>query len=308
MPEAEPEDFGWVRLWVPAHWSTQLSEASWSCQVATVTGFYTDQIYAPAFGNGPTMCPQAGQGDWLLIRHTSSKPPSNAANTTLDGLPAWASPTTPTGAVSYDLPSLETDIIAVGPTAHLIAETAQPSALYDVLTATYPTAIPATWRHVDFEGASARIPAEWPDEQVPSGDEPGLCGSQVFDTPEYLYTDPSPSNSKVVSCGTQTNGFAVKPADGLFLHPSAGPNSAGSSDGEEDSAAVETASFGSSSLNYYPQNPVGQDDSVELNLVVHNRPIEATIGLGNNPALAEALLSSLGVIGRPNPAKGFPGS
>lgn len=53
---------------------------------------------------------------------------------------------------------------------------------------------------------------------MPSGDEPGLCGSQVFDTPEYLYTDSSPSNSKVVSCGTQTNGFAVKPADGLFLY------------------------------------------------------------------------------------------
>ncbi|MHB8505693.1 MAG: hypothetical protein ACYDEN_08255 [Acidimicrobiales bacterium] len=285
-PGAKSFDFGYVRLWLPPAWSTtNAQDLRPSCHPGSIS--YHDQVFSPLYPGPFRPCPAAVHGDWVLILPAPKTTLLGATRTKINGITAWASPARPNGATRYDLPSLHTAITVLGPAAHKLLGTLQPSALAAVLEARYPTVIPKQWRRVDYHGISAAVPSTWPLKPVGSSLPPGACG-RPFPTPPAVYTGNSTAGA--ADCGSQPIELVTIPADGLWLHPVA-PN-----DFPGEPREPIHVTHGTAQLIYWPGGD-GYADALDLLITLHGHRVDAGIGLGVDPSIAEAIISSLGVTG-----------
>ncbi len=284
--KAKPFDFGYVRLWLPSSWSTTNAQTLHpSCHPDYLS--YHDQIFSPLYPAPFRPCPAAAHGDWVLILPAPKTVPAGATPIKINGITAWASPAKPPGATQYELPSLHTAITVLGSGAHKLLDTLQPSTLAAVLQTHYPTPVPSGWRTVRYHDITARVPSTWPVKAVGNRIPPGGCGDPLPKPPAVFTGN---STGGVTNCGSQPVELVTIPADGLWLHPTI-PGALLSEPREPVHLIGGTAQ-----LVYWPGGD-GYADAIDLLLTLHGHHIDATIGLGLNPTIAEAIISSLGVTG-----------
>jgi hypothetical protein len=188
------------------------------------------------------------------------------------------------------VPSLDVQITIVGTAAQAIARTIEPSPLQDLLTDPLPVAIPSAWRTVNYDGFQAKVPADWPVYQIVTthtgnsfsvSPTPGVCGPPVFRTPS-VYFGANPG----ISCPPILQKTASPTDDGLWLQPSQSTTPLSESSIGNPQRLITN---GASQILLTPGS--GDDISVEIDVAGHR--INADIGLGVNPAIAEAILSSI---------------
>lgn len=282
-----PYDYQRLRLWLPTGWNTSTN----NCHMATqVVYFPANYSAAP-----PTSCSHAG-ANIVVVGPFNGTPPGSPAATTVNGITVEVAQG-PDGSATWYVPSLQAELVISGHAAQKVADTLGPSPLQDLLTATFPTPVPTTWRAVTFDGFQARVPANWPTHQIlvkrtgnttEVSDLPGVCFPPIFRTPSvYVGANLAPS------CPFFPQTKEPSTDDGLWLYPSTNTAPLASqlqSDGPGVPAPIQRLfTFGSEQVLI----TAGEGDSVEVEIETAGHRISAIIGLGPNPAVAEAVLSSI---------------
>ena len=284
---ATPYDYQRLRLWLPAGWTTSTN----TCHMATRVVYYPTN-----WSGGPaTPCSHAG-ADIVVVRPFSGRPPGSATAKTVNGITVEVV-REQNGSTTWYIPSLHAELAVSGKKAQGVADTLGPSTLQDLLTASLPTPVPTTWRTVSFDGFQARVPPTWPTHQIQvtrSGnsteisDLPGVCAPPTFPTPSvYLGANPG------ISCPALPPTKEPSTDDGLWLQPST--NTAPLAAQLQGGAGVPGATqrLFTVGTEQVLITGAGEGDSVQAEIDNNGQQIAAVIGLGANPALAEALLSSI---------------
>jgi hypothetical protein len=161
---------------------------------------------------------------------------------------------------TYVVPALGAQIRFRGSVPARVLQTVGPSPL-DLVVAPGPKrAIPAGWRPVTYRGVQVDVPPDWP---VVSSEYVGQCGT-LFGGPPRVFVGPAPGEAQ--SCSAPEPGARVARDDGVWISP-----------GRADNGAV-----------------VWQiDEEASSYLVVSYKGQAVTIGIGQNPAVARAVLHSL---------------
>ena len=288
-----PYDYQRIRLWLPPRWTA-------SSQTYCQSG--EDVVYFKGY-SGPGG-PQCANGSYpgqhhseILVSTWTGKTPPIAARTTINGIPVWVthgtSKTIVVVQMTWYVPSLDTALIIVGPAASPVAATLEPSALQDLVTQNLPIPIPSGWRTVTYGGFQADIPADWPtlpvmiaNAQSPSGRNVnpnlGWCALPLFHTPA-VYLGPGPPNA----CPGVTQDALSTTNDGLWLQPAAPAGNAFTT------APQRAVDIGNTQVFI----TAGTGDTANIKLDAQGHRIDAVIGLGENPAIAAAILSSIHSIG-----------
>lgn len=284
---ATPYDFQRLRLWLPAGWTTSTNR----CYTATQVVYYPSN-----WSGGPaTPCGHSG-ADIVVVRPFNGTAPDSATAKTVNGISVEVVQGQ-NGSNTWYIPSLQAELAISGNTAQGVADTLGPSTLQDLLTASFPTPVPTTWRTVTFDGFQAKVPPTWPTHQIQitrSGnsteisDLPGVCAPPTFPTPSvYLGANPG------ISCPAILQKKEPSTDDGLWLQPSTStaPLAAQLQSGAGIPEATQRL------FNVGTEQVLitsgGQGDSVEAEIDSAGRQISAVIGLGANPAVAEAILNSI---------------
>lgn len=289
---ATPYDYQRLRLWLPTGWTTSTNH----CHMATRV------VYFPAdYSGGPaTSCTHDG-ADIVVVHPFNGTPPGSPTTKTVNGI-AIEVAQGQGGPTTWYVPSLQAELVVSGNAAQKVADTLGPSPLQDLLTASFPTPVPTTWRTVTFDGFQAKVPPTWPTHRIvvkrtgnttEVSDLPGLCAPPIFRIPSvYLGANPG------ISCPffPQTREPATE--DGLWLQPStnAAPLASQLQGGGHGvpPAIQRLFTVGSEQVLI----TAGSADSVRAEIESSGHRISAVIGLGANPAVAEAVLSSI----RPQPS------
>jgi hypothetical protein len=284
---ATPYDYQRLRLWLPAGWTTSTSHCPSATQV----------VYFPAnySGGGATSCTHDG-AEIVVVEPYSATRPGPSSTTTVNRITVEVV-RGQDGSTTWYVPSLQVKLVVSSNAAQKVADTLGPSPLQDLLTSTFPTPVPTAWRIVTFDGFQAKVPAAWPTHHIVmkrSGntteisDLPGVCAPPVFRSPSvYLGANPG------ISCPfiPQTKEPATE--DGLWLQPSTNtaPLASQLSLGNLTQPPPIQRLFNLGSAQVLIN--AGNGDSVQAEIDSSGHRITAVIGLGANPAVAEAILSSI---------------
>lgn len=288
---ATPYDYQRLRLWLPTGWTTSTN----LCHMATQV------VYFPAnYSGGPaTSCTHNG-ADILVVQPFNRTPPGSPTTRILNGITVEVVQGQ-NGSTTWYVPSLRVELVISGNAAQKVADTLGPSPLQDLLTATFPTPVPTTWRTVTFDGFQAKVPATWPTHRIvvmrtgnstEISDLPGVCAPPIFRSPSvYLGADPG------IPCPAIPQTKEPATEDGLWLQPSTNtaplvPQLQGGGHGIP-AAIQRLLTVGSEQVLI----TAGRGDSVEAEIDSSGHRISAVIGLGTNPAVAEAVLSSIRLAG-----------
>jgi hypothetical protein len=282
--------------------------AAWDRHVIGDLSFWTPPTwYACDYGvNGPVAfeparpCPlgSTGQGAPLVVRSSSSSvwPAGWKRSTgtipagvreTIDHVAVFEEGGGRSGAVTYDVPSLGVSLVATTPAARQIVSTLAGSALHAVLSATYPVAVPAGWRTVDFGGIAASVPASWPVRAVSAlpgrtRAEPRSCTLFAEGSIVYLGRVRTPCTASEV--GTFTPGLWIGTATEAAL---------GGRGARLTVSTVMRRSRSQAATVTIRSLTVDQSDLIDLTVSAGARMVEATMGVGTEPAIAEEIISSL---------------
>ncbi|MHB8295748.1 MAG: hypothetical protein ACYDH5_14220 [Acidimicrobiales bacterium] len=265
-------DIGRASLWLPKSWS-----------------------YCTAGNNaqGISMVPLASNGSGFCPPPPFAKPPvavlppvstSGWARASLNGIPAWERPVrnASSGSRTYDLPSLGVRLVAVGPVATRVVRTIEPSPLSALLATSYPVPVPSGWKTVRLGPVAASIPASWPVRRLtaPPREIPGNRYSAC-----NLFLSSAAYLGKVRS---RCSGIATgEPSPtGIWLGTSAVVplvHARSTSVTLKTGNAVVDLRYGYTSSSYL----------VDFTIHTAAGTVQATLGLGSHPAIAEEILSSL---------------
>jgi hypothetical protein len=279
-----PYDYQRLRLWLPSGWSTSTS----SCHAGS------QSVYFPGTDPSTASCLAGDTGAIVVVRPLDGAPPAPTTERMVHGIPVEVT-TGANGLTAWDVPSLHVEVDFHTSAAEKVAETLEPSPLQDVLTANFPTSVPSGWKTVTFSGFQAKVPPTWPTHSVVtttignatenSGYPPGICFPPLFHTPAvYL------GGGEIPACPSWIQKSEPPIDDGLWLQPSAfsTPLSA-QLQGGDASNPERLISVGSAQALVMP----GRGDSLQVEVVSGGHEIEAFIGLGLFPGVAEAILSSI---------------
>lgn len=268
-------DIGRASLWLPKSWSY--------CTVYNAQGISAQGIsMVPLASGGSGFCPPP-----LAKPPVAVLPPvstSGWARASLNGIPAWERPVRNASSRSrtYDLPSLGVRLVAIGPVATRVVRTIEPSPLSALLATSYPVPVPSGWKTVRFGPVAASIPASWPVRRLtaPPKEIPVNRYSAC-----KLFLSSAAYLGKVRS---RCSGIAAgEPSPtGIWLGTSAvGPlaDTRSTSVTLKSGNAVVDLRYGYTSSSYL----------VDLTIHTAAGTVQATLGLGSQPAVAEEILSSL---------------
>jgi hypothetical protein len=287
-------DWGQLRLWLPPGWNAAVPA---SCWVSKQGVYFSAQ--PPAVD-----CHDHGADQpSLWVTALVGTIPAMFRSSTINGVTVWSSSAALVAGGSpavYDVPSLGVQIFARGAASTGVVDTLGPSALHAVLVQRYPTAVTDGWKTVTFDGFSAEVPAAWPQHTIrvvntgggatTVSNLPGRCGQTIFADPSvYFGTEP------ILSCPMFTPTAALQgetaPGDGLWLQQDASaPPTA--QQAQTDGQVATMFRLGPESLTAEYQAASGSN-TINIYLKSQNRTLQATIGLGLNPAVAEQIISSL---------------
>jgi hypothetical protein len=182
-------------------------------------------------------------------------------------------------AVTEDVPSLGVQLLYNGAGASVAATLGRSS--YAALSdANYPVAVPASWKTVIYKGFQVRVPPSWPVRALGLHlAAPGFCGLGGGAAGVYLGRE-----SVVATCPVPPPGSVPAFFDYLWLQPYTA--SSGTSEHRLRTGQV--------TLTLQEIGPVS-DYTTAANLTASSgsRRISLTIGLGTQPTMAEAILSSI---------------
>lgn len=274
-PGSRPYDYLRLRLWLPPDWAADDPCPSGDGLVA----------HPPVVGQG---CPALAGLSAVRVGPMTTSPPPPARRVAVNGVTVWMRGN-PTGATWW-IPSLQVELDLTGRGAQQVAGTVQPSPLQRILTGTFPVAIPPRWKTVAYQGFTAKVPAAWTVNRIrvtrdsTDGRTPSLCGGPLFDPPAVYLGGPV-----VVGClGGPSRRPAPAPSDGLWLQPATGRTSSSSSSTPGDQPQV-VLTRGAERLTV---TGTAEDDvAVVVNAPGHR--LFAIIGLGSDPSVAAAILSSI---------------
>jgi hypothetical protein len=169
------------------------------------------------------------------------------------------------------------ELVAAGAGRDVLA-TLGPSSLAVLVDEGRAAVVPTSWKAVRFDGLQASVPPSWPVEVVSRQEsEPGVCGGPVFRSP-LVYVG---SAGSVPSCGLVFGTQLDPPVDGLWVF----------------SGRPELGSELSKALGFGAFRPVLDYSYTaidpEATLQLHYASAEVVVGLGQGPATAEEVISSL---------------
>ena len=230
----------------------------------------------------------------MVVRPFSSAVPKSAREVTINGIQVWRIQ----GGATWDVPALQVQMLITGRPGEKVAGTLEASPLQRMLTQRFPTPVPTAWRTVAFDGFEAKVPARWPTHRIVTtrngntigiqGLPPGVCSPPVFQVASvYLGANPA------ISCPAPFETKVPPTDDGLWLQTSTDPAPLSSQVGGVDwNSATEPERL----INIGMAQAIvesGSGDSIRVDMDSAGRRIQAVIGLGPDPAVAEAILSSI---------------
>jgi hypothetical protein len=293
---SQPVDFGFLRLWLPSSWSTwsaDINFADGTCSLPLplspkLVPFVREVLSGPIPAKVLT-CPVARHGDWIGVSLGAVSPPTSWRESVMHGVPVWTAPEQDGLLQQIDVPSLDATIVAVGAEAQSVAKSLGESSLYSVVQQSYPATVPANWKQIRYNGLSVKVPANW--SVSPAGGGLNGCG-RAFYSPGVLV---GAAEGGPGSCAN-TSGLATFPGDGVWLYPAADIDT--QFEDTEPMKPVTTDQASSEKLVYSPtaDNP----DTIYIVWSQRGRSVGAIVGLGTNPQIAEAIVSSFTVTSGPD--------
>ena len=271
--------FGYASIDVPLGWRSSLLACFGS----------NETVFLGAFGpHGSSCSPQV------------PRPSSYAALDELAGEPASGKSVTINGhrgtlrqvdrGEVYDFADLHVELTVLGPQSGAIVASIDWSPLYRLLHHTGHVYLQSPTRTYRFEGLEVTVPASWPAWKVGIGvgREPG-CGNDFVDGPDVLVGVPF-----TVSCAVPME--APPAIDGVWL---SGRNQYSN----QPSGTVISVNHGTSLYSdVLDEDPTGRY-STDVSVEVRNRAgqlLTATIGLGPDPSIAEAIIQSIQTTAAPD--------
>lgn len=273
-----PIDYQRLRLWLPLGWTTSLS----GCHALSEAVFFPSRYAEPGSG-----CTYEGT-DTIVVLPLAGAASPGARTTTVNGFTVAETHDT-ADSTTWSVPSLGVQMVITGSVAQQVAETLDASPLEHLLTAALPTAIPAGWKTVEYGGFEARVPASWPTYQAvypPVGKMnlfPSVCSPPVFRAP-FVFLGKAPS----LFCPLIFQTEEPPVDDGLWLQSSTAASPLTESTGVAPGLQRLTT-IGPDQVLIVP----GQGDSVQVQVQGSGRRMTAVIGLGEDPTVAETILSSI---------------
>lgn len=282
-----PYDYLRVRLWLPPGWTTSTSTCHWGNHV----------VYFPADFAGATQLSCVIQpSNNVVVSSADTTVPPAAPSKTINGITVFVTQHNPEG-TTWDVPSLQVQV-AFSAASQSVVDTLQASPLEDLLTQNFPTSpIPQGWRTITYDGFQAKVPSSWPTHRIVtttsgntssvSGFPPGICAPPTFHTPAVYLGD------GFISCPIELETTEPPTDDGLWLQPSSDTTPLSSQLQANNSGGASTPQrlLNIGSLQVLISASSG--DSVFVQLEGAGKRIDANIGLGRLPSVAEAIISSI---------------
>lgn len=281
-----PVDFGSVRVYLPQGW-TSVNRCSTSSSQGSPPSvqFIPDEFLLRPASSQLMSCLPPAQGGWASLQPLPGAPPASWVHSSINAIAVWSPPHQATNSDTVDIPTLHVQVYGRGDAEKILA-TVSHSSLYAVLGQSRPTAVPASWKAVRFDGLQADVPPTWPVEVVTRHVlEPGTCAAQVFLSPIVYLGD----SGLFAPCPFRP-GQLAQPVDGLWI-------ASGSTNQTFQSS--QPRSFGPRpAWTLYSDTDSG--GTIGVQVTIAGRPIELTVGLGIDPTVAEEILSSLQATTRTN--------
>jgi hypothetical protein len=263
-------DYGRLRLWLPSGWEPEAASGG-PCQIGppaqrlVLIGDY---------------CQTRPGGDYVVVRRAPATAPTGDRRISVNEVATYSpsSPATkPPLMRTWDVPSLGVQLTFTGATALAVTKTLGPSPLAAVLKLRDALAVPAGWKTVAFGGLTANVPAAWADERT----IPGGCGT------------PLAANHPLVILGNRYGPadscleapIDLSPTDGLWLPGSRLPALGSTGDLNDTLSSGPDRTYISSTPS---SGPV-----VRVVVTSPSGSHYAEVGIGNNPTIAEQVISSL---------------
>lgn len=269
--------FGYASIDVPSGWHTSILACGGSDQT----------VYLGAFGSTSPRCSPQGR-----------LPSSYAALDELTETPKPGQPVTVNGhhgtlnqnngQQTYDFTDLHVQLTLSGPQSGAILASLGWSPLYFVLHDEGSASLQLAGRTYRFQGLQVTVPASWPAWKVGVGvgREPG-CGADFVNGPEVLVGVPF-----MISCALEMGAPAA--TDGVWL-------SGRDRYSNQPDGTVIAVNHGMPIYASVP-DPTGNYEP-ELAIEVRNpdgQILAATVGLGPDPTVAEAVIQSIQVTTGPD--------
>jgi hypothetical protein len=289
-PGSSPLDYGRLRLWLPADWNGEYSTSA-TCLAGPPLSKLV--IYG-------TVCDRSQPGGtYVLVDTLTTPPPPSRTEMTVNGISVFASvpANTTAAATSWDVPSLGVSLSFRGAAGRAVAKTLGPSSLTAVLALHRPVAVPPSWKTVTVGQLTARVPA---DSIVGQPLPDVACGGPFSDhrhgtTPNVYLGDESLSSHCPPGPDASVK---LDPAQGLWLQGA-------DIEPVETGPHTLTAMF---AIDGQPATVVSSPDegpAIQVTLRAGGLAASAVIALGDNPVIAEEILSSLKPISVPKTPTGF---
>ena len=290
--EPAPIDVGLLRLWLPSGWT--LAAAEGRCSGRT-------HRCAPSCAPGPSDTVELVSAA-ISFTCSSARARTDAAVWIVPERRGTSDPTRrafafSAGSVIISAPQLGVRLYGLGAAGARVAETYTHSALDDVLRASLPAVVPSDWTRVHLGRLSLEAPPSWPRRTLRAKEwwTPGTCLSPYF--PHPIVDVGEHAGNEIFGCTlitatTELDAYA-SPSDGAWLQSQHGSNP----------RSAWVAPLGPGRLQLRREYGLRLELSVPsylvgsnfLEVAVHHdgKVGEVLLGLGRNPNVALAMLSSL---------------
>ncbi|HWG72996.1 MAG TPA: hypothetical protein VG184_02960 [Acidimicrobiales bacterium] len=277
-------DYANASIVVPASWKTLLPGVTTCGPNATKDAV----LLGGAAEGGPSCGPgqAAAPTSFARLQAIPARLPAGTPQTINGQAATVVPPTTPGAPPTYVFPRLGVELEVAGPQTNSIVASIGWSTRYLVLHPPTALTVPHGWGTATYQGVTIRLPRSWPLTKVGHAQgEPG-CGAD-FSTPELL-EGPVFAHSCAVSLGPPPS------VDGVWLQGHTGTTETQLGAGRYEALrSAPTKVFLDDSAD-----PMGADPLLHLLVVTRSGSVNGIdVGLGPDPAVAQAIIASITATG-----------
>jgi hypothetical protein len=202
-----------------------------------------------------------------------------------------------TSSVVISVPQLGVRLYGLSTAGARVAESYTRSALDDVLHASLPITVPSGWHRVHLGRLSLAAPPSWPRRPLRPKEwwTPGTCLSSYFPHPVVdvgLDTDRGIFSCTLITATTELNAYA-SPSDGAWLESPHGFNPRGTWNPPVGPGTLQLRREHGLRLELSVPNYLEGTNFLQVAVHHDGKVGEVLLGLGRNPNVAFAMLSSL---------------